>query len=199
LLALGGCLEEGQGACRGGNAVALAEDFERYAEGAPLASGWELGLEGPDSFVRVSRGSEGQGAGDSTRFLIVLNDGAPDTLTLSAATPPVDLSGCRSARLEAQLIIFSLETTEDAAFFEIAGNGMDYTQLVQLFPSPYFASDVNCRPGGQDRGCVAWMPFAFDVPTAMLGPGVRARLRLSTFTEHCDAAGLDNLRLIGQP
>jgi hypothetical protein len=198
-----GCLSDqapstDAGPC-GTEQVALAEDFESYADGATLAGGWEAGLEGPHSAVRANHDAEGHGADGSARWLILLNDGSTTSVTLTATTPPVDLRRFCSARLDVQLIVFSLEPGEqDGAVIELAANGQPFTEAFRFFPSQYFFQDVNCRPGGQEGGCVAWMPFSIDIPPDDLASDLRARFRLNTVTTTSDAIGVDQVRLGGR-
>ena len=173
------------------------ENFEGYPAGAPLQADWHVELAG-NSLARVAPPEDGHGANESSRYLIVINNGSAGQLELSAATPPHDLSGCEGARLTFSLIVFSLETDEgDEAYVDVRGNGTDWITQSKLFPGA-FPSILACRPGDQDTtGCVAWKSFSIDVPAAMLGPGVQARFRLKTTTDMNDSIGVDDIDLRG--
>jgi hypothetical protein len=148
----------------------------------------------------VSTPADGLGANGSQRYLLIINNGMPMPTQheLSAATPPRDLSGCATARLDVEFIVFSLEVNEmDAAFIEWRANGSDWQLALQTFPG-LFASVLTCRPGNQDTThCVSWMPLSLDIPAALLVSGFQARFRLRTTTDVNDAIGVDDVAIVG--
>lgn len=180
--------------------VSFEEDFEGYAAGAALDSDWTVAIDGPNVSVAIATPDAGHGAGDSQRYLLIINNGMPMAVPhdLSAATPPRDLSGCQAVRLQVQLIVFSLEANEmDAAYVELRADGRDWQVAQQVFPG-IFTQDTNCRPGNQDTTpCVAWMPFSIDIPPPLLTHDFQARFHLHTTTDVNDAIGVDDVRIVG--
>jgi hypothetical protein len=173
------------------------DTFEEYDGGAMLDPAWEKTIEGANSFIGASTPADGRGAGDSNRYLLIVNRGSPASIDLTVATPPRDLSACLAAQLGLQFIVFSLETDEmDAAYIDLRKAGGDWVTQRVPFPD-IFPVNTSCRPGGQDSGCVAWMPFTIDVPPPFLAPGVQARFHLHTKTNVSDAIGVDDVSLRG--
>src|SRR5262245_46685379 len=119
-------------------ALVFSEDFESYAAGDPLASVWQLVVVGPTSTARINLDAEGHGNAGSNRYVLFSNLGSePDSVQISAATPPRDVRGCSAVVLTASVIVFSLEGSEnDHAFVELRANGNDWTPIYMPFPSP---------------------------------------------------------------
>jgi hypothetical protein len=179
----------------------LAEDFEKYAAGAPLDPTWQLVVQGPKSSARINLDAEGHGNGGSNRYVLFTNDGSePDSVQISATTPAFDVRGCSSVSLTASVIVFSLEETEnDHAFVEVRGNGSDWTPMYMPFPSPDFPPLSSCRAGGQETGCVAWKTIRVDIPSVVMGSDLEVRFRLKTLTAVSDFFGFDDVKLVGAP
>ena len=186
------------GACPG---LLFSEDFEGFSAGAAIDATWQTIVEGPNSSARINLDNEGHGNAGSNRFAIFTNAGSePNPVNISAARGPFDVRGCQSATLSASVIVFSLEQTEnDHAFVEVRGNGGDWILLYMPFPSPDFASDANCRAGGQETGCVAWKTIQVTLPRVAIGPNLQVRFRMLSLTAVTDFFGFDDVSLSGVP
>jgi hypothetical protein len=181
--------------------VVFGENFEGYAAGDPLAPAWQLVVVGPTSSARINLDAEGHGNAGSNRYVLFSNLGSePDSVQISAATPPRDVRGCSAAVLTASVIVFSLEQSEnDHAFVEVRANGNDWTPIYMPFPSPEFPPLISCRAGGQETGCVAWGTIQVEIPRVMMGPDLEVRFRLMTLTSVSDFFGFDDVTLAGIP
>ena len=179
----------------------FSEDFEGFGEGASLDAGWQTTLEGPNSSARINLDIEGHGNAGSNRFALFTNGGSePNPVDISAAGGPFDVRGCQSATLSASVIVFSLEQPEnDHAFVEVRGNDGNWIPMYMPFPSPDFASDANCRAGGQETGCVAWKTIQVTLPRVALGPNLQFRFRMTSLTAVTDFFGFDDILLTGVP
>ena len=182
-------------------AVIFSEDFEDYAAGDPLAATWQMVVQGPTSSARINLDAEGHGNGGSNRYVLFTNNGSePDSVQISAATPPLDVSGCSAATLTASVVVFSLEYAEnDHAFVEVRANGNDWDPMYMPFPSPDFPENINCRAGGQETGCVAFKTIQVTIPRIMMGPDLQIRFRSNTLTSVSDFFGFDDVTVAGVP
>jgi hypothetical protein len=188
-------------AAPGCSAVVFGDDFEAYAAGDPLAAIWQLVVDGPTSTARINLDAEGHGNGGSNRYVLFSNNGSePNSVQISAATPPLNVSGCSAATLTASVVVFSLEENEnDHAFVEVRANGNDWTPMYMPFPSPDFPENINCRAGGQETGCVAFKTVQVTIPRIMMGPDLQVRFRLNTLTAVSDFFGFDDVTVAGIP